>query len=71
MKIKLLVIFILSTFLSTAQTGQVSGIVRDEDGKLLPFTTVYIKNLDKVIYTNSRGYFNTPKLPYGNYTFRF
>ena len=71
MKTKLLVIFILSTFLSIGQTGQISGIVTDEDGNLLPFTTVYIKNIDKVIYTNNRGYFNTPKLLYGNYTLRF
>ncbi|MBM77722.1 MAG: iron(III) dicitrate transport protein FecA [Crocinitomicaceae bacterium] len=71
MKTKLLLIFILSTFLSIGQSGQISGIVTDEDGKLLPFTTIYIKNIDKVIYTNNRGYFNTPKLPYDNYTLRF
>ncbi len=61
----------MSTIISSGQTGQVSGFVTDENGSLLPYTTVYIKNVDKVIYTNSQGYFNTPKLPYGNYTFRF
>ena len=71
MRIKLLSIFLLATVLSFGQTGQVSGTVTDENGKLLQYTTVYIKNLDKVIYTNSHGYFNTPKLPYGNYTFQF
>ena len=46
MKTKLLLIFILSTFLSIGQSGQISGIVTDEDGKLLPFTTIYIKNIE-------------------------
>ena len=71
MRIKLLSIFLLATVLSFGQTGQVSGTVTDENGNLLQYTTVFIKNLDKVIYTNSHGYFNTPKLPYGNYTFQF
>ncbi|MDG2343142.1 MAG: TonB-dependent receptor [Flavobacteriales bacterium] len=71
MKIKLLSIFLLATVLSIGQTGQVSGTVTDENGNLLQYTTVFIKNIDKVIYTNSHGYFNTPKLPYGNYTFQF
>ena len=71
MRIKLLSIFLLATVLSFGQTGQVSGTVTDENGNLLQYTTVYIKNIDKVIYTNSHGYFNTPKLSYGNYTFQF
>lgn len=71
MKIKLLSILIFVAFVSIGQSGQVSGLVTDEDGNLLPFTTVHIKNIDKVIYTNNHGFFNTPKLPYGNYTFQF
>jgi Fe(3+) dicitrate transport protein len=71
MKIRLLSIFLLASFVSIGQSGQVSGLVTDEIGNLLPYTTVHIKNIDKVIYTNSHGYFNTPKLPYGNYTFQF
>ena len=46
MKIKLLSIFLFAAFVSIGQSGQVSGLVTDEDGNLLPYTTVHIKNID-------------------------
>ena len=71
MKIKVIIIIILFTFKGFSQKGKISGNIVDEKNQAIPFTIVYIKNLNKVIYCNSEGFFSTPKLNYGKYILEF
>ena len=72
MKNKLL--FFLTLFISLisySQKGQISGIILAEDQKPIPFSTVHIAPLDKIIYTNENGYFISPKMNYGKYILNY
>ena len=71
MKIKVIIIIILFTFKGFSQKGKISGNIVDEKNHVIPFTIVFIKNLNKVIYCNSEGFFSTPKLNYGKYILEF
>ena len=71
MKIKLLLIIFLFTIKGFTQKGNISGVVVDENKKPIPYATVHIKNIDKVIYTNDQGYFSTPKLNYKSYIIEY
>ena len=67
MRIKLTIFLVISFLINSAQTGRIIGVVFDEDKVSVPFTTVHIQEINKVIYSNSEGFFSTPKLNYGSY----
>ena len=71
MKIKLLIIISLCTIKGFTQTGKISGVILDENKDPIPYTSVFLKNIDKVIYTNEYGFFSTQKLKYGDYLLEF
>ena len=67
MRIRLTIFLVITFLINNAQTGRIIGVIYDEDKATVPFTTVHIQELDKVIYSNSEGFFSTPKLDYGTY----
>jgi len=71
MRTKVIIILLLFAFKGFSQKGKISGNIVDEKNQAIPFTIVYIKNLNKVIYCNSEGFFSTPKLNYGKYILEF
>ena len=71
MKIKALIIISLFNFKVFSQKGNISGVVVDNFKNPIPFATVHIKNIDKVIYTNDQGFFSTPKLNYKSYIIEY
>ena len=71
MRTKLTLFLIISFLISSAQTGRIIGVVFDEDKVSIPFTTVHIQEINKIIYSNSEGFFSTPKLNYGSYHLTF
>ncbi len=71
MKNKLLIIILLYCLNSFGQKGKVIGKIVDQNGLPIPFTTVFIKNINKVVYSNDEGFFSTPKLNYGGYIIEF
>ena len=71
MKIKLLIIISLFNIKVFSQKGNISGVVVDNFKNPIPFATVHIKNIDKVIYTNDQGFFSTPKLYYKSYVIEY
>lgn len=71
MKIKALIIISLFNIKVFSQKGNVSGVVVDNFKNPIPFATVHIKNIDKVIYTNDQGFFSTPKLYYKSYVIEY
>jgi Fe(3+) dicitrate transport protein len=75
--ITILINFIILSF-CTAQKGQVTGIIYDSNNEKLPFSSIQFSSLDtnfrknnKVIYSNEKGYFITPKVKYGRYLFTY
>jgi Fe(3+) dicitrate transport protein len=71
MKIKALIIISLFSIKVFSQKGNISGVVVDNFRNPIPFATVHIKNIDKVIYTNDQGFFSTPKLYYKSYVIEY
>lgn len=71
MKIKALIIISLFNIKVFSQKGNISGVVVDNFKNPIPFATVHIKNIDKVIYTNDQGFFSTPKLYYKSYVIEY
>ena len=71
MKIKALIIISLFNIKVFSQKGNISGVVVDNFKNPIPFATVHIKNIDKVIYTNDQGFFSTPKLNYKSYIIEY
>ncbi|WP_207426739.1 TonB-dependent receptor plug domain-containing protein [Pedobacter sp. SYSU D00535] len=62
-----LLAFLVSIFsvLVKAQTGTVSGIVSDENGKAVPGATVMIKQADKLTATDDQGKYQLTGVAYG------
>ncbi len=52
---KLLLALLLLSFTASAQKAVLSGLVEDENGKPLPFATVYIQNTTRGTSANERG----------------
>ena len=71
MKNKLLIILLFSCFYSFGQKGKIIGKIIDQNSLPVPFATVFIKNINKAVYSNSEGFFSTPKLSYGNYIIEY
>lgn len=65
---------LLSTYLwllawgATAQTGQVKGVVSNQDGQPAPYVSIQLKELNKGMTTDERGEFLFSTLPTGSYT---
>lgn len=61
-------ILILSILLSFSCAAQLlSGTVKSEDGKPIPFSTIYVKEVSQGTVANEEGYFKL-ELPSGKYT---
>lgn len=57
----------ITTYSSTAQTANLSGIVTGPQNEEIPFATVSLENTNFVTTTGSDGTFSFQKLPAGNY----
>lgn len=70
MRFRLLLLFALYTFFSSAQnSGSVKGFVYDKsNGEAVPFTNVYFKGTTIGANTDINGFFNINRIPPGNYT---
>ncbi len=63
-----LILLFLSVLLSLSSTGQrIHGVVKDEDGKPLPFASIVIKGTSYGVVTNSEGFYEIRLKP-GNYS---
>ncbi len=72
MKNKILILAILFISLNFfGQKGHISGFVIDEKGEVIPFSSIQIMPINKIIYTNENGYFISPKIEYGEYILNF
>jgi Fe(3+) dicitrate transport protein len=71
MRNKLFILFIFFTTNLFSQKGKIAGTLVNKEANPISFATVFIKNLDKVVYCNSQGFFSTPKLDYGQYIIEF
>ncbi len=71
MKINLVIAMVLITFSLKSQKGKIAGTIIGEDKEPIPFVTIFLKNINKIIFTNNQGFFSTPKLNYGEYIVEF
>ena len=71
MRINLFILTLFIIFQAKAQKGKISGTITDQKGNPIPYATVHIKEIDKVIYTNNQGFYNTPKIDYNSYTIQY
>ena len=67
--ITILLVFISSYYLS--QKGKISGYTLDTKNEIIPNVTIYFDSIDKIIYSNNEGFYNSPKFDFGNYTIHF
>lgn len=67
LNILLLLLFTQSLF---AQTGGIKGHIRNPDGEVLPWATIYVKNSQTGTATNLEGYYEL-RLPEGKYQITF
>lgn len=59
----------LPSLLLGQNTGSISGVVKDNKGEKLPYSTVYLKEKNKLAtQTNEKGIYELKNVPYGNYT---
>ncbi len=65
------VILMLPTFLFAENTGSISGTVKSDANKKMPYCTVYLLEVSKSTETNDMGQFNFKDIPYGDYTLIF
>ena len=67
----LLLSFLATTIHAQTVTGTLQGRVSDRSGAVLPGVTITIRNLEtgleRVVTTDSQGFFNAPFLPLGRY----
>ncbi len=62
----LLTLTLLTTFSITSFSGGIKGTIRDENGDLLPFATIYVKELETGTSTNSDAFYEIRLAP-GDY----
>ncbi len=67
----LFICFLFLYTLSYGQTGQVKGIVKDQNGKPIEFINVLIKDTSKGVLTDGEGKFSFNKVPVGSQTVQF
>jgi hypothetical protein len=65
-KIYTVFVLILCNFTLFAQKAALSGKITDQNGKPIPFATIYIKNTNLGTSANSEGYYNL-QVPFGKY----
>ncbi len=70
-KILWVAFFMLPLFVSAQNKGTLSGTVKSNTNEKLPFSTVYIKELNVATQTNDNGNYQIKNIPYGNYTIEF
>lgn len=64
---KILLVFLLLWQYSVSQAGTIRGYIKDENGKPLPYASVYIKNGQQGTTSGVNGYYQFT-LPAGKYT---
>jgi hypothetical protein len=70
MNVRVLILSILTVITSLASAQGVKGTMKSDDGKPLPFATIYIKQLVAGTTTNAEGYFDI-SCPSGEYDMVF
>ena len=71
MKKSLLLFFLLSISFSFSQKGIIKGFVYDaKTEEPVPFTNIYIKELETGAVTDLDGFYQIPKIPKGTYTLK-
>ncbi len=63
--------FMLPLFVSAQNKGTLSGTVKSNTNEKLPFSNVYIKELNVAAQTNDNGNYQIKNIPYGNYAIEF
>jgi len=67
MRIKVtFLLFIIYSF-TFSQKGKIYGFVYDETESIIPNATIYFDSIDEIIYSNSSGFYNSPKIEMGKY----
>lgn len=61
----------LPFFVFAQSTGAISGTIKSTSNEKLPFSTIYIKELNKATQSNENGSYQVNQIPYGNYTIEF
>lgn len=65
------VLFILPILISAQNTGTISGKVKTDNNKSVPFCTVFLKENQKATQANEAGEYLLKNVPYGKYTLIF
>ena len=71
MKTKLTFLFILIFSYIFSQKGKISGFIYDKEKNMVPNATIYFDSIEKIIYSNSEGFYNSPKIKFGKYTVHY
>ena len=71
MKTKLTFLFILVYSCIFSQKGKISGFIYDKEKNIIPNATIYFDSIEKIIYSNSEGFYNSPKIKFGKYTVHY
>ena len=71
MKTKLTFLFILIFSCIFSQKGKISGFIYDKEKNIIPNATIYFDSIEKIIYSNTEGFYNSPKIKFGKYTVHY
>ncbi len=71
MKTKLTFLFILIYSCIFSQKGKISGFIYDKEKNIIPNATIYFDSIEKIIYSNTEGFYNSPKIKFGKYTVHY
>ena len=71
MKTKLTFLFILICSCIFSQKGKISGFIYDKEKNIIPNATIYFDSIEKIIYSNTEGFYNSPKIKFGKYTVHY
>ena len=71
MKTKLTFLFIIVYSCIFSQKGKISGFIYDKEKNMIPNATIYFDSIEKIIYSNSEGFYNSPKIKFGKYTVHY
>ncbi len=71
MKTKLTFLFILICSCIFSQKGKISGFIYDKEKNIIPNATIYFDSIEKIIYSNIEGFYNSPKIKFGKYTVHY
>ena len=71
MKTKLTFLFVLVNSFIFSQKGKIAGFIYDKEKNIIPNATIYFDSIEKIIYSNSQGFYNSPKIEFGKYTIHY